>query len=108
VRHSAAFLMLTACVILPSPCSAGEPLASLVQDGYLMIYRSPYAVVETCTPDHPVTVDSYIFVCTGYEYTYRYGAVFLMGRSQGQGGSDVFLCTGDGDQGCFEGTLYKR
>jgi hypothetical protein len=86
-----ALSMLAAAVLaVAGPASAHDEPGELLEQGYRAVLRFGYAEVTECTPDKPVRLGDYVFLCSGYEYPYHYGSAFI--ASKGRLDGTVYLC----------------
>lgn len=97
-------------IFLPQSAHADDKLYDLVRRGYQFVYDEGYTQIEECTPDKPVTIGQYIFICSGYNYAYHYGGAMLLAKEfihEGKKLYDVHLCLEDEDE-CFDGQVLRR
>jgi hypothetical protein len=108
-RFVGAYIASAIC-LWPLNAWPDETAADLWQAGYQIVRKFAYAEVEECSPDKPVALDEFIFICSGYEYPYSYGKAFLVGMQgavSGQTFTSYYLCLEDGEK-CIQGQLYRK
>ncbi len=76
--------------------------------GYRQLW-SGYATITTCVKGKDVyRLGPYIFACSGYDYSYHYGDVVLLGTALNYGGRSIIigrLCL-EGANTCLDGEIY--
>ena len=100
-RAAAMAALSTIGLLLPSAASSQDP-------GYRQLW-SGYTSIRTCVKGKDVyQLGPYIFACSGYDYSYHYGNVVLLGTALTYGGRSIVigqLCL-EGTDTCLDGEIY--